>query len=320
MTKRQLVCVHGHTIKELERLLQDACALFDESVTLEINALGGWSNINIRGYSGEIDFVLKLPWTISSHSIEPYKKLFDISLFFNRHELGPLPLSIGKLSDSKETPFIIFEYVAGVIHSSLTDFSVDELAAVNKCLHHFSQQKPPGLTLYESASDYIATAHDQVDNHEGLSSCSQELADLHNSLSKLYPEVLSYADSLGKWTQSLMHGDLWVPNIVLQSDKVILLDFEAAAYGHRLYDMAYLLETPSIPETKTFGLISPDEIDRVNKLRPIALAYVVEWSLERLLSVESNLVEPNLATKESWSAVMGYTRSKISRLEALLTN
>lgn len=320
MTKRQLVCVHGHTIKELEFLLKDACDLFDESVTLENNALGGWSNINIRGYSDGFDFVLKLPWTISSHSIEPYKKLFDISLFFNRHEIGSLPMAIGQLSDSKETPFIIFEYVTGVIHSSLAEFSVDELAALNECLHHFFKQKPPGLTRYESASDYIATAHAQVDNHEGLSSCSQELGDLHNSFSKLYPEVLSYADSRGKWTQSLMHGDLWVPNIILQSGKVILLDFEATAYGHRLYDLAYLLETPSNHENQSFGLISPDEIDNVNKLRPIALAYVVEWSLERLLSVESNLVEPNLASKESWSAVMAYTRSKISRLEALLTN
>ena len=319
MTNRQLMHVHGHTIMELELLLQDACDLFDEVVKLESNALGGWSNINIRGHSDEIDFVLKLPSTISSHSIQPYKKLYNICLFLNHHGIAPQPLSFGRLSDSAETPFIIFEYVRGHIHETLAEFSSNEIEALKECLQILAQQKPPGFKRYNSASDYLLTAHALVENHEGFHKSSQELHDLINSFVRLYPEVLSYTNSLDEWSQSLMHGDLWVPNIVLQSGKVILLDFENASYGCQQYDIAYLFEAPSnTPEEQPLGLLSPHEVDEVNSLRPLALAYIIEWSLERLLSVESKLIEPNLATRDSWLAVVGYTRSKISRLKSLL--
>ncbi|MFW9976433.1 MAG: phosphotransferase [Candidatus Thorarchaeota archaeon] len=320
MTNRPLVAVHGHAIAELAVLLQDACYLFDKTVSLEDKALGGWSNINIRGQSDGIDFVLKLPCSVSSNDIKPYKKLYDVSLFLNHRGIAPLPLYLGRLNDAKATPFIIFEFVDGVIHDTLTEFTTPEIVSLKKCLLNLSSQKPPGLREYESSSDYLIAIHSIIENHEGLSICSQELDMLIESFDDLYSKVLSYTDTLGKWHSSTMHGDLWVPNIIFQDEKVILLDFEACAYGNRLYDYAYLLEAPvNSFEYYPQRLLHEDEVVDVNQLRPLALAYLIAWSLERLLSAESGLIEPSLATPASWSAVANYTRSKISRLKNLLS-
>jgi len=319
MTKRQLTRVHGHSITELEHLLQDASDLFDDVVSLEHENLGGWSNINIRGYSTGIDFVLKLPWSISSHNTDPYKNLNDISLFFNKLGIAALPLAMGKLSDEMETPFIVFEYIDGVIHDSLTEFSPQEITSLKDCLQLLSQQKPPGLKRYKSPSDHLTTYYSLVENHEGFSSISQEVTVLIDSFNEFYHEVLSFTDSLGTWFPSIMHGDLWIPNIILKSERVILLDFEACAYGNRLYDIAYLLETPMSASVETFpGLLSSEEVDEVNSLRSLVVAFLVNWSLERLLSIDSGLVEPNLSTPENRSALIDYTCSKITRLKTLL--
>ena len=58
MMKRQLSSIHGHNITELERMLQDSCELFDRSVFLERESLGGWENINIRGNYDDFEFML----------------------------------------------------------------------------------------------------------------------------------------------------------------------------------------------------------------------------------------------------------------------
>ena len=319
MTKRQLARVHGHTIAELEHLLQDACDVFDGAVSLECEALGGWSSINIRGQSAGIDFVLKLSGSITSHDTSPYKHLYDVSLFFNKLGIAALPLSMGRFSNEMETPFIVMEYIDGVVHESLTEFTLQEITSLKECLQILSQQKPPILNRYKSPSDHITRVHALVENHEGFSDRSQEVAVLNDMFNEIYPEVLSYTDSLGGWSPTIMHGDLWVPNIVLQTDKVVLLDFEACAYGTPFYDLAYLLETPvSTSEYELPGFLSPDDEDAVDSLRPLVVAYLVNWSLERLLSMESGLIEPNLSTIESRSAIIGYVHSKISRLKTLL--
>ncbi|MFX1606908.1 MAG: aminoglycoside phosphotransferase family protein [Promethearchaeota archaeon] len=318
MTTRQLKLVHGHTIAELEHLLYNSCDLFDKDVTLEHEALGGWSNINIQGRSDDIDFVLKLPWAISSGETNPYLHLNDISLFFNKLGIAARPLSMGRLSTTKETPFIIFEYVHGVIHDSLSDLSTREILSLKECLQVLSRQKPPGLKKYKSQSDYLLATRALVENHVGFSTCSQDVTELIETFDDVYPKVLSFTDSAGDWSPSLMHGDLWIPNIVFQSGNVVLLDFEACAYGNHLYDLAYLLETPvSTTDNLPPGLSLPEEMEEVNSLKPLVLAFLVEWSIERLLSMESGLVEPNLATAESKTAIIEYVRSKTSRLKTI---
>jgi aminoglycoside phosphotransferase (APT) family kinase protein len=286
---------------------------------LEHETLGGWSNINIRGYSSGIDFVLKLPWSITSKDANHYESLNDIGQFFSKLSITARPLSSGALSNEKETPFIIFEYIEGVKHNSLLDFSVQDIRFLKDCLQILSSQKPPGLKRYKSPSDFLTSTHSLVENHNGFSNSSQEVGQLIDTFNEIYPEVLSDTDSLGSWQSSTMHGDLWVPNIILQSEKAILLDFEACVYGNQFYDLAYLLESPaSTSVEKLPGLLCPDEEDEVNNLRPLAVAFLIDWSLERLLSMESGLMEPNLSTMVSRSVVIDYVRTKISRIKEIL--
>ncbi|MHA2396758.1 MAG: hypothetical protein ACXAC0_08640 [Candidatus Thorarchaeota archaeon] len=57
MTERHIERVHGYTINELEHILLEACDILDDTISLEHNASGGWSNINIRRQSSDIDSV-----------------------------------------------------------------------------------------------------------------------------------------------------------------------------------------------------------------------------------------------------------------------
>ena len=319
MTKRHIARVHGYTINELEHFLLHACSIFDGDVSLDQHMLGGWSNINIRGQSNELDFVLKLPSTVSPYDINQYSHLFENSLYFSKLGITARPLAKGQLFDASGMPFIIFEYIDGTIHDSLTDFSDHEISTLKDCLEIVSLQKPPGIKQYKSASNHVTNVYARVETHVGLHDASQEVAALVDLFEKMYPEVVSFTDTLEPWSLSLMHGDLWIPNIIFHSRQVTLLDFEDCAHGNHLYDLAFLLETQvSSSEKKISGIVRSDELDEVNDLRVVALSYIINWSLERLLSMESGLVEQNLSTEESRSAVIGYTRSKITRLRELL--
>ncbi|MHA2396759.1 MAG: aminoglycoside phosphotransferase family protein [Candidatus Thorarchaeota archaeon] len=240
-------------------------------------------------------------------------------MHFNKLGFAAQPLAKGKLSETNGIPFIIFEFIDGVTHDSLTDFSDHEISSLRNCLDRISQQKIPNLKRYKSPSDHVAFWYSLVENHLGLSNASQEVGALVDKFAKMYPDVLSFSDSLGLWTPSLMHGDLWIPNILFHTGNIILLDFEDSAYGNPLYDLAFLLETPdSTSENIPPGIVRLEEMDDVNNLRPVVLAYIINWSLERLLSMESGLIEQNLSTNESRSAIIGYTQGKISRLRSIL--
>ena len=311
--------IHGHTIVELEQLLRDACDIFDGDVILKEQSLGGWSNINVLGQSDGIDFVLKLPASVPPFETFLYKRLFATSLFLSKTGSTTKPLVVGKLSDDADTPFIIFEYVDGVTHQDLADFSRHELESLRRSLQILSQQKPPGLTRYTSAHKYLTSIHEFVESHVPRSSCSQEVDDLLVMFGMIYSRVLTYTGSLKPWPFELMHGDLWAPNIVFRKGTAVLLDLESCAYGSRSFDLAYLLEADAeasqdLPE----GLVLPEEMKEVNKLRPPAVAYLILWSIERLLAMDAGFIEPNLTTQSIRSALINYARSKISRLSSLL--
>ena len=310
---------HGHTIVELEQLLRDACDFFDGDVILKEQSLGGWSNINVLGQSDGIDFVLKVPALVPPYETSHYNRLFATSLFLGKTGVTAKPLAVGKLSDDADTPFIIFEYVDGVIHEDLADFTLSELESLRRSLLIFSQQRPPGLIRHTSAHEYLTSIHEITENHTHRSRCSREVDDLLASFGEIYPSVLTYTDSLRTWPSELMHGDLWAPNIVFRKGTAILLDLESCAYGSRFFDLAYLIEADAgasqdLPE----GLVLPEETEEVNRLRPPLIAYLILWSLERLLSMEAGLLEPSLTTKRIRSALIDYILSKITRLRSIL--
>lgn len=313
MTRRQLTNAHGHTIPELETLLRESCDLFDGHVKLEGEVVGGWSNINILGRSSDISFILKLPWSVNPDPSH-YDYLYLVAEFFGKLGVSASPLSIGKLLDDKETPFMVMEYLEGVTYDSIDALSNQEIVQFNECLRLIHQQNPPGLYSYYSPLDFILTHQGQVESHPGLSSCSKELSNLIQSFNENLETLLDYAEILGPWSMTVMHGDLWIPNVVFQSSKASLLDFEMCSLGESHYDLAHFLESHNQLVDIPPRLLEGYDMDRIEELRPIALGWLIIWSIERLLSMNSGLVEANLNTVESRAAVMDYTRDKITRL------
>ncbi len=263
---------------------------------------------------------MKLPWSIEEYERNPYDQLYNLSLYFSRLDLTAPPIEVGWLSDSKKTPFILVEYVDGTTYSSITDASEDELLYLKESHLLLKKQKPPSIPNYESPLDYLTTNHAQVENHSWLPRASKQTSTLIDQYDSLLPQVKSLNEVIGYWSSEIMHGDLWAPNIVFHPErKVLFLDFEACAIGDSRYDLAYLLEVHVDRSTENIPtLIEDEDIDFVNSLRPLVLAYVIDWSLSRLLSMESGIVEPNLNSQKIHTMILGYAREKIVRLKFLL--
>lgn len=310
--------VHGHTHSELEHILEDSCDSFDDIVVLESASLGGWMNINIRGRSSDLDFVLKLPWTTEKLDSNPYDLLFRIQAQFASLNITPHPIEVGRLKDSSETPFFLIEYVAGTIHSKVADVNEDELLSLKESLRTMKSQKPSGIPKYDDPSDFLVANHEQVMNHIWLSRASEETKNLLTQYNSLFPKIESRMDIIGFWSGDVMHGDLWIPNIMFRNSvESLILDFDMCAYGDSRYDLCRLMEGEDIEENIP-TLIPDEDLNFVNSLRPLAVAFIIDWSLERLLSMESGIVEPNLNTDDIRGGILGYAQEKINRLKLLL--
>ncbi|MHA2152553.1 MAG: aminoglycoside phosphotransferase family protein [Candidatus Thorarchaeota archaeon] len=318
MTKRQISKVHGISITDLENLLNESCELIDDSVKLEREVIGGWSNINIRGKSSSLDFILKLPLPRTPDS-SYYEYLHSTSGFFGKLGITGSPLSTGKLSNG--LPYIIFEFLEGVtydMNKKIGDLSEQEVNLLNQCLRKLHSQKPLGLRSHYSPLDYLLTYRSMVETHQGLSKCSDELSNLIQSFVELEESILEYAELLGSWSMTVMHGDFWIPNVVFQPEKAFLLDFEECTFGEHNYDLARMLESQWEEVDIPPSLLEGYDERRIEELRPIALGWIVWWNFERLLSMESDRIEPNLNTPEIKQGIMDYTEVKIQRLKDLI--
>ncbi|TFH01079.1 MAG: aminoglycoside phosphotransferase family protein [Candidatus Thorarchaeota archaeon] len=320
MMKYPLKIVHGCTLSELEGFLKESCDIFDKSVSLEPTSLGGWSNVNFRGRSSGIEFVLKLPWSTEVFDSNPYNPIYDLSLFFSRLDIASPPLEVGRLPNSSETPFCIVEYIPGTSLPSIGKANENDLLSLKKSHQILKREKPPNIPKYESPFNYFNAIRSPVEEHDWLSKASTETLDILNQYELLLPSVVSSIEIIGYWSGETMHGDLWIPNIIFRSKRnALLLDLEACATGDSRYDLAYLLEAHESASIKEIPLLFEDEdVNFINSLRPLALTSVIDWSITRLLSMESGIVEQNLNTPNIYSMILGYVREKIVRLGFLL--
>lgn len=319
MMKQNIKRIHGHGLDELSALLLQSSDILNDVVHLNPYSLGGWSNLNIRGHDSHLDFVLKLPWSTEKREINPYDHLYKICLNISKSGIAPVPLEVGHLNDSAETPFILLEFVNGDVYDSLTDISLKQMNSLKQSLGILSKLNPSDLPSYNTPSEYLDKILQSIEGHEWLPRSSDELARMKESFSELYPELYSITDAFGEWSKRTMHGDLWVPNIVFREQKSVFLDLENCAIGDSRYDIAYLLEASYSQETDYHqNIVTPQIRDTVNILRPLALSSVIAWSIERLLSMEFGIVEQSIATPSIRNEILEYVRMKLTRLRSLI--
>ncbi len=321
MMNQNVGTVHGHTLEELSILLRDSTNIFDSEITLDSLLLGGWSNLNLRGRSAGIEFVLKLPWSVEHLEINPYEQLFALAQYLSRSDIAAHPLDVGRLPTAVETPFYIVEYIEGTTYSSFSDVTTDDLVSLNISHKILREERPPGLPRYDSPNKYLNAIRSLVLNHEWLPKASEETRELLSHYESQLQGVISVNESIGSWSGDTMHGDLWIPNVVFRSgQKPVFLDLEACTTGDSRYDLAYLLEAHENGSFSNIAsLLETADVDLVHSLRPLVLACVIDWSIARLLSMESGIVEPNLNSKRIRTAILRYVHDKIGRLKSLLT-
>lgn len=312
--------VHGHSLSELEALLEDSCSAFDDFISLDHTSMGGWSNINIRGQSSGFDFILKLPALVDDFTSNSYKRQYKLNLIFGRLDIAPHPIEFGRLSDSAETPFYIVEYVDGTTYSELADLSESELHSLKESLRILNKQKLSDVPTYETPTDLLLANHNAAVSHDWLQKASTKTSALIDQYDSLFPRVNSLTDVVGYWSKDAIHGDLWVPNVIFPSDQnALLLDFESCAIADSRYDLVRLLEGNSKNRIENFPYLFLDkDINFINSLRPLVVSYVIDWCIERLLSMESGIIESNLNTPTIHSMVLDYGYQQVEHLKSLL--
>ncbi len=318
MAKNPAGLIHGHTVEQLQHLLYDSCQFIEEDVVLDSTAIGGWSNINIHGVSHECEFVVKLPWSTRHFAINPYGRLFDILTYLHGSNITTSALAVGRLHDKNETPFMLIEYSGGKPRTSVSHFSAAELLSLKDTLNRLSLQRPAGLPKYRTPVDYLTELHDRIAYHEVLSVSGTEVRNLASAFLRRHEWLSPQIEVLGEWSGTIMHGDLWEPNILLHAGRAVLLDMESCSYGDPIFDLAYLLEASDNPPLKEPPpLLYADTIERVNPLRTVALTSVISWSLDRLLFMDAGLVEPSLASAQTRADIIRFVHTKLSRLASL---
>jgi thiamine kinase-like enzyme len=245
---------------------------------------------------------------------------YRLNLFFSRLDIAPHPIEFGQLSDSAGTPFYLLEYVDGTTYSKLVELNESELHSLKESLRILHKQKLSDVPTYETPTDLLLANHNGVVTHDWFLKASEKTKVLINEFDLLFPRVNSLTDVIGYWSKETIHGDLWVPNVIFPSNQnAILLDFESCAIADSRYDLVRLIEGDSKNRIDNFpSLFIDKDINFINSLRPLVVAFVIDWCLERLLSMESGNIESNLNTPKIHSMVLDYGHQQLDRLKSLL--
>ena len=320
--KNRLDIAHGHNMDDLLSLLKSAWHTDVENLHLDSYRLGGMSNLNILIHGVGSNYVLKLPGLTTVFEANPFESEFHIALHLAENGLGPTPLCIGRLQDEKSTPFMIRTYEPGVVHASLSDINMHEFDLVRTSLDRLAALRIPNVPSYPSARHYASRITNMMNvllGHRNTE--SSELGSLVSSFRGLGQGVASLFANVSSWNGKTMHGDLRPDNIVFQSDRALLLDVDACCVGDSLYDVAYLSAEPF--DALDFQRILPllaesDDSDTITELTPLALFSALAWTLERLVHLENNEVEENLAGVDVEISLRAYFGSKAKQLHMLL--
>ena len=309
--------VHGHTLEELALLLSDVWPEVRGTPRLIQVRDQGLSNVNIMGEVDSIRFVLKLPWVTGPSDMNRYLLLSEVSTHVSEHNLGPRALAQGNLRDAAHTPFIVLEHIDGMMIRSLGEVTAEQALALRSALDEFWTLTPSSARTHDSPHAYVERLL------RALPSCpaeSGELSGLVDGFADMRNDLFRLCSDIEQWSGRLMHGDLHEGNIVFTRNGVRFLDLEECAYGEPMVDIAYLrVQNPSSHPAElmqeTVGLV---DMGAAHQYEPLALAFALSWTIEKLVALDSGLVEASLAERYPRKDMFDYTRVKLEELRTHL--
>jgi aminoglycoside phosphotransferase (APT) family kinase protein len=319
--RTRITRVHGHEMQELGQLVNDSWR-GESGLVLGSEGQGGWNSITLLARTAGQSYLLKLPTLKGPFREHPYAHEYKVMGFLYRKGLCPKPVQLGRLKDDRHTPFIILEYVEGTVPSTLEAISAVNFRMLDRTLSILSKLHPPGIPSYSKPSDYltnIAALTHRI--REGAVQLPLELIGVLESYDRAVDALDESVDASCFWSRNTMHGDLQESNMVLQPDRVLLLDMGSCCIGEPLYDLAYLL---SQAEGSTRGRLpealvkSPSQVSDIEALRPLALLSAIGWSIGFLVNLERSMVEPNLASPEVSPRVLAYVNDKMDIVSSYL--
>ena len=320
MNETKIKHLHEYSFEEFRNLIH---ACLEETIPdLEVypNLAGGWTNINLHASSNNLSLIIKIPAETRTFEKNPFEYAFSIATDLYRLNLTPQPITIGKLSDTIETPFAIYEYIAGRRYSDLSQLSSNELDVLIALKSKLNAVRPGKIHSFGSMSEYLDYF---ISRQKGewleLKPKSMLLEKSLQMLMQATEDSESIYD-LEEWPDEFMHGDFHLGNIVFSDRNPVLLDFEEAALGNPLYDYAYLTMESYNPEMYNRilkGKIPNLESIQYRHLCKVALIAIIAWTYNRLIRIEYNLVDPLLADENRVKMMRSYLATKIELLSVM---
>ncbi len=313
MKRRAVKQVHGFRPTDLEGFLESKL----QQTRLHVHRflIGGMAHINLLVTSESNTFVVKLPG-LKGVDENPFEYEFSISRDLAKDGLCPKPLITGFLPDDMATPFMVYRYEPGRVHSSLHSMSPREFTLLGNVFHKLEQKSPPGARVHSKPSEYLDSWYKRIQTAVNASELdSSKTWSITSATDELHHSIRGFADTTTYWSGSFMHGDLRPSNIVFQESRALLLDWSESSFGESWLDIAYLLAESRGEWTGEVPLVNnPTAQSRVEGLKILSLMSAVAWTTERLIRLESGQVEENLADRRLTVAMYSYLQEKTGLL------
>jgi aminoglycoside phosphotransferase (APT) family kinase protein len=318
MTIRRVKSIFGIPLSRVKAEISSALGQSGE-ISISPFLLEGWSSLNLQGdVDGHPSFVVKFPRALGH---EDFSELYKVHQVLAQENICPRPLCLGSIKGTRTIPFLVIEFVHGQSYQSPFDISQHNFDLLVATLDRLASIALPTVPAYDTPIAFLESFVNPIE--ATISNSRNTLAASSVSRMRDFELVAKtsrrYLEGMD-WVPALVHGDLYERNMVFQSDRVVLLDWEECCTADRFYDRAYLFVQPfdyrPLPNNHYARKGCPD--CHWKNLELLCLLRVTAWSIQRLFDSEARLIETSLTGLSSDSLVQEYIRRKLSLLSDIL--
>ncbi len=318
MAIRRIKNIYGIPLSKIKAEISSSLDLSGD-LSISPFLLNGWSSFNLQGnVDGHPLFVVKFPKALEH---EDFSKLYKIHQALAEQGICPRPLCLGAIKDKNTIPFLIIEYVSGHSYNSPFDISQHHFGLLTATLDRLASTSVSTVPAYGNPIAFLESFVNPIRAtiSNSRNTISPSLRSMVRDFELVVKSSRQHIEAMD-WFPDLVHGDLYEQNIVFQSDRAVLLDWEECCVADRFYDRVYLFVQPfdcsPLPRNHFARKGCPDSHWR--NLEMLCLLRVTAWSIQRLLDSQAGLIEAGLTELHQDSLVREYIRRKLSLISDIL--